>query len=115
MTENEFAHVLEGRIDEMRRVLGVKSGEYTSNKDRLGNFKDAARMLRCNPSQALIGMLAKHLVSIFDLVNSSVAVKPGLPIWSEKIGDAINYLVLLYALQVEIAGDDVDREGMSCS
>jgi hypothetical protein len=49
-----------------------------------------------------VGMLCKHLVSIFDLVHDlDTDVMSPLAQWSEKLGDAGNYLLLLEALVVE--------------
>jgi hypothetical protein len=46
-------------------------------------------------------MWAKHIVSILDIVDEFPDKRPSIAILSEKIGDAINYLVLLEAMIVE--------------
>lgn len=52
----------------------------------------------------------KHIISILDMVDDLDHIKPSvkdsiflakLPQWDEKIGDAINYLILLRALVEE--------------
>lgn len=102
MLQAEFEQILEVRIAEIRRVLGLKASEYVRNDDRLSNFKRAAAMLQTSPEAALMGMLSKHLVSIMDMVDDiSVEIGHGKEMWNEKIGDAINYLVLLDALLQE--------------
>lgn len=99
MTHEAFVALLEKRIDTMRSVLAKKAEEYASDNDRLHNFKKAAAISRRKPSQALFGMLVKHLVSIVDLVEGDRPMY--LATIDEKIGDAINYLVLLEALLKE--------------
>lgn len=51
------------------------------------------------PEKALLGMWIKHVISIADCINDDddrQDVK--ISMWDEKIGDAINYLILLEAL-----------------
>lgn len=99
MTPERFNEILDIRLHATRDVLGFKAGEYASTSDRLHNFKAAAAMLRGTPEQALLGMLVKHMVSICDMVLDG---QPrAIALWNEKIGDAINYLILLEALVKE--------------
>jgi hypothetical protein len=111
MTAEVFGVLLQERILQMRAVLGVKAKEYASSTDRLHNFKTAAT-LPCaergynmgseTPGQALMGMLRKHWVSVMDMVNGHAEdVQYTDKQIDEKIGDAINYLVLLEALLKE--------------
>lgn len=54
------------------------------------------------PVGALSGMMCKHTVSIYDLINGyeeGRAIEPEL--WDEKIIDSINYLILLRAALYE--------------
>lgn len=99
MTSQEFDAVLDRRMQVMRSVLGSKAKEYASSRDRLHNFHAASNMLDNTPEQALLGMLAKHLVSVIDLVKTGNPVSQAVA--DEKIGDSINYLVLLEALMHE--------------
>ena len=99
MTFKEFEKLLDLRIKKTREVLAVKNKEYASDTDKLYNFKRTAAMLACSDEEALLGMLAKHLVSIIDMVQNKREANYAL--WDEKIGDAINYLILLEAIIVE--------------
>lgn len=102
MIQDSFERILKNRIFEMERVLGIKAKEYTRNADRLSNFKRAAAMLQTIPEKALMGMLSKHLVSIMDMVDDLEAgISHQEIVWNEKLGDAINYFVLLEALLYE--------------
>ena len=51
------------------------------------------------PEQALVGLLAKQIVSVFNM--SKFSLKYSEEEWDEKIGDSINYLLLLYAMLQE--------------
>jgi len=81
--------------------LQRKTKEYTGdNKDRLSAFKTAAALQSCSPQQALAGMMAKHIVSLYDMCFAE-GVSFSLDIWNEKITDSLNYLFLLKAIVKE--------------
>jgi hypothetical protein len=101
MTNKEFDVILEQRITLMRQVLQKKAGEYASLDDRLHNFKRAAQVLGTTSEKALLGMLVKHLVSLFDIVDSWPDKKCSVEMLDEKLGDTINYAVLLEAILKE--------------
>jgi hypothetical protein len=95
----EFDTILEERLGKIRRVLATKATEYATSEDRLHNFKAAGELQLCRPEAALVGMLSKHLVSVFDMVRAlNWGQRATREQWEEKIGDSINYLVLLEAL-----------------
>lgn len=111
MNKKDFNDLLEARIIKTRNVLEAKNAEYASDTDKLHNFKRAGKMLRCSPEKALIGMWTKHIISILDMMDelekkcgTSANCFPSLDpdeyigTIEEKIGDAINYLILLEAL-----------------
>lgn len=93
-----FEKVLKERINKCLETLNVKANEYATS-DRLHNFKVAGELQGCTPIKALGGMMCKHTVSVYDLINDFEQGKT-IPIemWNEKIGDSINYLLLLNAL-----------------
>ena len=95
MDTAKFEEILEARLLSIKAVLGSKAKEYAIG-DRLYNFKRAAEIQRTTPQKALAGMLMKHLVSVIDLVEGSIS--PTEYMVNEKIGDAINYLILLEAI-----------------
>jgi hypothetical protein len=99
MNAEDFDSLLERRCELMKKVLGSKAGEYASDKDRLHNFYATSSITRNTPAQALLGFQAKHLTAIIDAVTNETNVTRD---WiDEKIGDAVNYLVLLEAVLVE--------------
>lgn len=99
MKHEDFVKILNRRIAKCVNILSGKAKEYASEEDRLHNFKRAAAMLDTTPEKALIGMFAKHMVSILDLVNKPWEASEEMV--DEKIGDAINYLILLEAVMAE--------------
>ena len=63
--------------------------------DRLGAFKSAAGFAAHNrPQRALAGMMAKHIISIYDMCFTDRKTFE-LAVWEEKITDSLNYLFLL--------------------
>jgi hypothetical protein len=99
MTTEEFEKILDEIQRRERGVLVTKSGDYAREGDRLSSFKKAAALETCTPERALYGMMAKHLVSVADLVNDLDRGKNvPMAVWEEKIGDSRNYLALLECL-----------------
>lgn len=99
MKAEDFVALLRKRLYTTERVLGVKAREYAPGCDRLRNFKRAAALTGETPAQVCVGYMAKDLVSILDIVDSlahGVVVRAEMT--EEKIGGAINYLILLEAI-----------------
>lgn len=97
MTNGTFKKILDFRIKKIRETLDKKAEEY-SRGDRLYNFKRAGEIMRTDPENSLMGMFMKHLVSVIDIVETGDYTNDLL---NEKIGDAINYLILLEAILKE--------------
>lgn len=101
MVENEFIKVTDDKLNECISLLYKKADEYAT-QDRLHNFKVAGQLQNCTPVKALGGMMAKHTVSVYDLINDYESGKTiSIELWNEKINDSINYLLLLNALIIE--------------
>lgn len=102
MTQEEFKGTLESRIMKIRDTLAAKGAEYATEADRFHNFERAGAMLNCTRERALIGMWVKHVISILDIVdNLETDFDKYSAMADEKIGDAINYLILLEASIVD--------------
>jgi len=102
MTHEEFEKVFEARIALCRSVLIEKNAEYARGGDKLSNFKKASGRLGSTPESALLGMETKHSISIVDLIQDlERGQHHSMAIWEEKIGDELNYLLLLRALLSE--------------
>lgn len=101
MTQNEFAAVFQEQVRQCGLILNRKAKEYTGDSpDRLSAFKTAAVIQGCSPQRALAGMLAKHIISLYDMCFADqAAFEP--EVWDEKITDSLNYLFLLKAIVKE--------------
>ncbi|MFQ6807016.1 MAG: hypothetical protein ACLRT5_20975 [Lachnospiraceae bacterium] len=101
ITQKEVIAVFDGQVALCREILQKKTKEYTGDDtDRLGAFKAAAALQHTTPECALAGMLAKHIVSLYDMCFAEAAVYP-TGTWDEKITDSLNYLFLLKAIVKE--------------
>ena len=98
MTREDFSRRVEKRIDLVRQTLLTKHKEYAKDDNVFRNFDEAAGGLSLHGSSAevLWSYMTKHLVSIKDIVADNKPVDT--EIVSEKIGDVINYLILLEAM-----------------
>ncbi len=93
MMYEERDEIIQEMIDKCLRVLKAKAEGYSTDEDVLHNFRVAAGLQGCSVTQALAGMMTKHTVSVYDMINSGQSYAPA--VWDEKIGDLINYLLLL--------------------
>lgn len=101
MTTKDFDIVVNHRLEECKRVLIEKAKEYAKgDEDRMHNFNRAAQITGECREKALFGFFLKHLVSVMDIIddmNSNPNYVPNKALTEEKIGDAVNYLLLLEA------------------
>lgn len=98
MKREEFTNRVEKRIDLIRQTLLTKHKEYANDDNVFRNFDEAAGGLSLHgtSSEVLWSYMTKHLVSIKDIVADKKPVDTAVV--SEKIGDVINYLILLEAM-----------------
>jgi len=101
ITQGEFNLVFEKQVIRCGEILQRKAKEYTGDSpDRLSAFKVAAAMQGCGPERALAGMMAKHIVSIYDMCYAEGETYD-IAVWDEKITDTLNYLFLLKGIVEE--------------
>jgi hypothetical protein len=81
--------------DHCNKILLDRAKDYAT-ADRLHNFKMAGKLQGKYPEDALIGMMAKHVIALHDAID--LEKKRPIDWWKEKIGDNINYLRLLWGL-----------------
>ena len=99
MQNDQFNDVIETTLDRAKRTLTRKSEGYSTEEDRLHNFRTGAALNGVTMEQVCWGMATKHIISIRDMVMSGETYDAD--IWDEKLGDAINYLALLKAITAE--------------
>ena len=105
MDHKRFNMVVEDVLAKVTSLMLSKNAEYARGGDKLHNFKKASPFAegKC-PEGALKGMLLKHTVSIYDMLDDIIAgeERGSTGLWLEKIVDHINYLIILYAMQIEV-------------
>ncbi len=105
MNVQDFDKLVEDWLTKIRVTLMVKGGEYAGEQDRLENFKLSAFLEQGTPEQALLGFVTKHIVSVYDTVGREITRDENY--WKEKLGDIINYMILLSALLKERENDSI--------
>ena len=111
MNAKDFDKIVAARMAWCNKTLCAKGDEYARDGDRLWNFKVAARKLNCHPAEALAGMMVKHTVSVDDIIDELArCIVPPRWLVAEKIGDSINYLLLLEGLIEEARGEVQSRQ-----
>ena len=101
MTNEHFEEIREEFLEHESKILDWKRGEYSSNDDRLQNFREIATFLGQRPAEVALTYLMKHIQSI------ALAVRTGSYNWTwnteggeglkQRFADARNYLLLLAA------------------
>ena len=76
-------------------VLSHKGRSYSTRQDELQNFKDLGYLLQLDPKYVCMIYLMKHIYSISSMVRGEKLDTEGI---YGRVLDAINYLILLYAL-----------------
>ncbi len=93
ITNDDFQDFLQKRFTEILELRKEKAKEYTEIEfDE--NFKKASLLLGIEPEQVALHYMTKHIVSIYDIVES----KRNVDRLSEKINDVIIYLFLIEAM-----------------
>lgn len=106
MNRDQFNELVDRRVDIIRTSLQRKGEEYADNiksnasNNVFYNFERAAELTNVTPPQALLGMLSKHLVQVLDLASGNIDMPISKDFVDEKIGDTINYLILLEGLLI---------------
>lgn len=99
MNNKNFERCVKDQLDYCKNLLVFKGIEYSKDIDRLSAFKRAAALQNVTIKEALAGMMAKHTISIYDMIYTKE--KYNIDKWEEKITDHINYLLLLKAVILE--------------
>ncbi len=98
MNAKEFEQIVNERCQKIRDVLTAKAKEYASDKDRLHNFNRGAQITGQTRERVLHGFMMKHFISYLDILdNVDKGIYPSHSLVDEKIGDIINYFILMEA------------------
>jgi hypothetical protein len=96
MKRSDFNRIVQQSIDHINRTLTAKGAEYADDDNVFRNFEAAGRKLSVTREKALQGMLIKHIVSVDDIIDGKAPYIDA--VLDEKIGDIINYYILLKAM-----------------
>ena len=96
MDHETFKSIITQMQEDSLATLLEKNSGY-SNADPLHNFHQAAKLKGETTLKAIGGMMAKHTVSIYDLINKASEEYVPEEVWFEKIQDHMNYLLFLWA------------------
>jgi hypothetical protein len=99
MRPDRFDEIVHQQMSMCNDLLAVKGVEYSTVEDKLHNFVVAAELQQVSVVRALAGMMAKHTISIYDMIPN--AYEWSMAQWNEKITDHINYLLLLKAALID--------------
>ena len=98
ISDAEMDDLITHRLGLIKSTLLVKAKEYARNGDRLHNFNKGSKQYEKPREQVIYDFMQKHLISFDDMMNdlNGGDIK-SIFMWEEKIGDIINYMVLLEA------------------
>lgn len=108
MDHETFKSIITQMQEDSLATLLEKNSGY-SNADPLHNFHQAAKLKGETTLKAIGGMMAKHTVSIYDLINQASEDYIPEEVWFEKIQDHLNYLLFLWAAVEET---EIDRNSL---
>lgn len=101
-------------------LLFTKASEYANDDDRLANFKQITSMMQTNPAQVAFWYDLKHIASLAKIVQEIDQGKiPTREYLLEKMGDYLNYGMLIYAAIIELIEENdgtkaLSKESSSC-
>jgi hypothetical protein len=98
MNRIEFHEIIKNRISQIKHVMLRKNDEYATSDDALHNFNRGSAITGQSRERVLKGFMLKHEISIMDMIDDiDKGILPSEGIVDEKIGDVINYYILLEA------------------
>lgn len=102
MTHEEFNTLVNKRFNKCKKTLLAKANDYATDEERLQNFKDGAVFTCSTPAWYALALVTKHLMALRDLIilrQDDITQE----IIDEKLGDIVNYMLLLEAILTEKA------------
>jgi len=99
MKINKFKELLEKRFNKTRKVYSKKMNEYANDLDVFLSFKKGVGFsFQDTPEGVAWEYACKHFESIKTIISKLPDEIPSDELVDEKIGDAINYLIILEGL-----------------
>lgn len=100
MKNEEFMNIVDRANIRSRNLLTKKAVEYGNTDDRLSQFYRVAYIQEELPTQALTGMMMKHVTSVLDMAKAPLGYSQKM--WQSKLDDLRNYAILLEALIIDL-------------
>ena len=107
MKTKQFNQIVKKQCESIKRVLLQKGSEYASAEDRFHNFNEGAIEVKLPRLKYAESLMQKHITSVRDIINQWDSKKPSPAMLDEKMGDFINYLILIKGLMLE----EMDNHG----
>ena len=99
MKIQKFKKLLESRFDKTRETYSTKMTEYANIMDVLKSFREGVGFsFHDTPEGVAWEYACKHFESIKSIISKLPGEVPTDELLEEKIGDAINYLIILEGL-----------------
>ena len=99
MKIQEFKKLLESRFDKTRETYSRKMNEYATDLDVFQSFKEGVGFsFQDTPEGVAWNYASKHFESIKNIISKIPDEIPSHELVDEKIGDAINYLIIIEGL-----------------
>ncbi len=99
MTYDKFMELLEERFNKTRETYSTKMIEYSNVNDVFESFKKGVGFsFHDTPEGVAWEYACKHFESIKTIISKCPEQVPTDELLEEKIGDAINYLIILEGL-----------------
>ena len=106
MTYDKFMELLEERFNKTRETYSTKMIEYANVNDVFESFKKGVGFsFHDTPEGVAWEYACKHFESIKTIISKCPVEVPTDELLEEKIGDAINYLIILEGL-IKERGDN---------
>ena len=99
MTYDKFMELLEERFNKTRETYSTKMIEYANVNDVFESFKKGVGFsFHDTPEGVAWEYACKHFESIKTIISKCPGEVPTDELLEEKIGDAINYLIIIEGL-----------------
>lgn len=94
--KSNYEKSVEKIFEVISKTIKEKHSEYATNDD-YHNFRSSSILLNETIPEAIVGMMVKHTISIYDMVcEYAKGANFEFEKWEEKIKDHIIYLINLY-------------------
>ena len=102
MKIKEFRELLEDTFEKSRETYNNKMNEYATDLDVFQSFREGVGFsFQSTPEGVAWEYACKHFESIKNIISKCPGEVPTDELLEEKIGDAINYLIIIKGLVKE--------------